>query len=207
MRFNPKRAAVTALAATLFVLVACSSDQPKPKNSPKAATVAVVLGKEIPKEDAENLDGIIFGALREKFAKDNKIEPTQAELDAFVAKSEELDDSRPVPLPTEFSEEEMNTARRDLAVGFVTTWKVNKAFYDQYGGRVIFQQFGPEPVDAYRDFLEEQEREGAFEIIDKQYEDDFWDYFVNDSSHMFLSAEEGARAMTTPWWAMETPAR
>jgi hypothetical protein len=68
---------------------------------------------------------------------------------------------------------------------------------------VIFQQFGDEPVDAYRDFLREKEAEGAFEILDKQYEAEFWDYFVNDGSHSFISEEAGKEAMTTPWWLAE----
>jgi hypothetical protein len=197
-----------SLTALLVVLAACASQEPKAAPSPKPGTIAVVLGKEIPKKDAEKLDGIIFGALREKFVKDNKIEATPAEVDAFVAKFNELSESAPIPLPTgEVPEAQMRAIERDLAQGMVTTWKVNKAFYDQYGGRVIFQQFGPEPVDAYRDFLKEQEREGAFEILDPQYEVEFWDYFVNDSSHSFLSAEKGKEAMTTPWWLMETPDR
>jgi hypothetical protein len=196
-----------SLTALLVVLAACASQEPKAAPSPKPGTIAVVLGKEIPKKDADKLDGIIFGALRDRFVKENKIVATPAEVDAFVARFNELSKSLPVPLPTEIPEEEMRAANLEVAKSFVTTWKVNKAFYDQYGGRVIFQQFGPEPVDAYRDFLKEQEREGAFEILDPQYEDEFWDNFVNDSSHSFLSAEEGKEAMTTPWWLMETPDR
>lgn len=192
----------------LIALTACSSEEPKAAPTPKAATIAVVLGREIPKEDSEKLDGIIFGALRERFVKDNKIKATAAEVDAFIVKFNELADSAPIPMPpNEVPEAEARAAEREIAEGMVTTFKVNQAFYQRYGGRVIFQQFGPEPVDAYHKFLREQERKGAFEILDKQYEDEFWDYFVNDSSHDFLSAEEGAEAMTTPWWLRETSDR
>ena len=202
------RLTVRALSVicVLVVLAACSSYEPKAAPSPKAGTIAIVLGREIPKEDSEKLDGIIFGALREKFVKDNKIEATDAEVDAFIVKFNELKDSAPLPMPTDgVPEAEVRAAEREIAEGMVTTFKINKAFYEKYGGRVIFQQFGPEPVDAYRDFLKEQERAGNFEILDKQYEAEFWDYFVNDSSHSFLFAEEGTKAMTTPWWSSETP--
>ncbi len=194
-----------SVVLVMAVLASCGSAEPEAAPSPKADTIAVVLGHDIPKEDADRLDGIIFGALREKFVADNRITATDAEVDGFIVKFNQLQESLPMPIPSDgVPEADMRAAEREVAQGMVTSFKINQAFYEQYGGRVIFQQFGPEPVDAYRDFLKEQEREGNFEILDKQYEDEFWDYFVNDSSHSFLSAEEGAEAMTTPWWLRET---
>ena len=72
------------------------------------------------------------------------------------------------------------------AVQFIQQWKVNYALFKKYGGRVIFQQFGPEPIDAYRDFLKEQEKKGNFKIYDGKLKPQFWDYFVNDK-HNFIS--------------------
>ena len=74
--------------------------------------------------------------------------------------------------------------------------------YEKYGGRVIFQQAGPEPVDAYRDFLKEKERQKAFQIYDPKLNEAFWDYFVN-GGHTFYSKEEGEKSMKNPWWEME----
>jgi hypothetical protein len=51
---------------------------------------------------------------------------------------------------------ETASARRQVASAFIRQWKLNQALYRQYGGRIIFQQGGPEPLDAYRRFLEEQ---------------------------------------------------
>ena len=59
-----------------------------------------------------------------------------------------------------------------------------------HGGRVIFQQAGPEPLDACRDFLKEQQKMRAFQILDTKHE---------------ASKEEGARFINTPWWLMEKP--
>jgi hypothetical protein len=44
--------------------------------------IAEVLGKKITVKKKDRIDGLIFEALLEKFAKDNKIEPTEEELDA-----------------------------------------------------------------------------------------------------------------------------
>jgi hypothetical protein len=60
-------------------------------------------------------------------------------------------------------EDQMRLMKRQIAQQFVKSWKINKALYAQYGGRVIFQQAGVEPLDAYRDFLKEQEKKGAGE--------------------------------------------
>jgi len=85
----------------------------------------------------------------------------------------------------------------------ITAWKTNRSLYERYGGRVIFQQAGPEPVDAYRRFLEEHRDAGDFEIVDPELREQFWRYFVNDRMHTFYDDEEGAKWMKTPWWQME----
>ncbi|WAC21455.1 hypothetical protein OVA24_08655 [Luteolibacter sp. SL250] len=92
---------------------------------------------------------------------------------------------------------------KKMAREFVRTWKVNRALFKQYGGRVIFQQAGPEPVDAYRDFLREEEAKGSFKITDEESKKVFWKYFTDGSMHTFLDAKEGAQAMETPWWLKE----
>jgi hypothetical protein len=78
-------------------------------------------------------------------------------------------------------EEKLRPVKRKSARMFVKRWMVNKALFAKYGGRVIFQQAGAEPLDAYRDFLKEQEKYGAFQILDKQYQAPFWRYFTNDA--------------------------
>ena len=72
---------------------------------------------------------------------------------------------------------------------------------------MIFQQAGAEPLDAYRDFLKEQEKNGAFKIMDKTDESEFWKYFTNDAMHKFYSKDEGAKFINTPWWMMKNPAK
>jgi len=226
-------------------------EKTQPKDSDNEV-IAIVLGKEITLKDKDRLDDLICGALYEKFAKENQIEPTEEELDTFILKSEEMKKQTPIRLEKErkklieelkdptlnekkrkrkeqsiqskenflkslredfreeegFSKElkeEIRPMMRESAKWWVGRWKVNKALYAKYGGRVIFQQGGPEPVDAYRDFLKEQEKNGAFKILDKQYEAPFWRYFINDAMHVFCSPGDEVKIMETPWWLMEKP--
>ncbi len=97
---------------------------------------------------------------------------------------------------------QVKTMRSEMASSFVLHWKVNRALYRSYGGRIIYQQGGPEPLDAYRRFLEDREREGAFRIHDQKAATEFWRYFRDESMHSFMkpgSADE-ARAFETPPW-------
>lgn len=211
-------------------------------------TIAIVFGKKINIKDKDKVNGLIFGALLEQYAKENKIEPTEAELDAFVQKTEEMKKQQQVKFEKdreklveelkfkslteqerkdktsylqtlenilktskeveEWSremEDQMRVMRRNMAQHFVKTWKINKSLYEKYGGRIIFQQAGVEPLDAYREFLKEQEKKGAFQILNKDYEASFWRYFTNDAMHNFYSKDDGAKLMETPWWLMEKP--
>ena len=35
----------------------------------------------------------------------------------------------------------------------IEQWKASQSLYKKYGGRVVFQQTGPEPLDAYHEYL------------------------------------------------------
>jgi hypothetical protein len=92
--------------------------------------------------------------------------------------------------------------REEIASAFIRQWKLNRALYQDYGGRIIFQQGGPEPLDAYRRFLEERQAQGAFRILDRDLDSAFWRYYRDDAIHSFYppgSAEE-AEAFQAPWW-------
>lgn len=101
------------------------------------------------------------------------------------------------------AEERDRRGTRSMGRMFVRNWKINRALHAKYGGRVIFQQAGPEPLDAYRKFLKEKEKAGAFEIHDEAAAKSFWNYFTNESMHVFISEEEGKKMVNTPWWLMD----
>jgi long-subunit acyl-CoA synthetase (AMP-forming) len=85
-----KQILLSMVFITVFVIpVLSQTDQSKTPERDNE-TIAVVLGNKITVKDKDKLNGMIFGALLEQYAKDNKIEPTETELDAFVKKTEEI---------------------------------------------------------------------------------------------------------------------
>ncbi len=243
-----KRILLSVLFVAAFVIPVLSQTNQSKAIDRDKDVIAVVLGKTINIKDKDKVNGAIFGALLEQYAKENKIEPTEAELDAFVQKTEEkqkqlqaefekdrkkltqelkstslneqekkektarlktleniLKTTKEVEEETKGMEEQMRSMRRAMAQHFVKSWKINKSLYEKYGGRIIFQQAGVEPLDAYREFLKEQEKKGAFQILNKDYEASFWKYFTNDAMHTFYPKDDGAKFMKTPWWLMDKP--
>ena len=100
---------------------------------------------------------------------------------------------------------ETRKMEEDIARQFIYAWKLNLKLYEQYGGRVIFQQAGVEPLDSYRLFLRARQEAGDFQILDETYAASFWNYFTNDLMHTFYSKEEGDKFMKTPWWMLSPP--
>ncbi len=93
-------------------------------------------------------------------------------------------------------------ARAEVAAAFIGQWKINGALQRQYGGRIIFQQAGPEPLDATRRSLEAAQAAGDFAIADPALEKPFWSYYRDDARHTFYkpgSSEENAAFTTPPW--------
>lgn len=103
---------------------------------------------------------------------------------------------------------ESDAADALVARAFIEQWKVNRALYRQYGGRVIFQQGGPEPLDAWQQFLREAQQAGQFRLINKEVEPALWSYYTTDGIHRFYpeAPAEKEQALNTPWWLMDAPA-
>jgi hypothetical protein len=80
---------------------------------------------------------------------------------------------------------EVRIYAEQVARSFILRYKINRRLYLQYGGRIVFQQVGPEPLDAYRAFLEEQAGKGHFKIFEPELEREFWLYFLTDELHDF----------------------
>jgi hypothetical protein len=83
----------------------------------------------------------------------------------------------------------------------IRAWKVNKALYEKYGGRVIFQQAGYEPVDAYRALIADVEKQNAVELLDPSFRTPFArmrEYL--DMGHNYLPKAAGDEYFAKPWW-------
>lgn len=72
---------------------------------------------------------------------------------------------------------EEGQARAEVAAAFIRQWKINGALQRKYGGRIIFQQAGPEPLDATRRFLDAAQAAGDLAIVDPALEKPFWAYY------------------------------
>jgi heat shock protein HslJ len=129
----------------------------------------------------------------------NVREPLQSEAAQLEGFLEALDVGSDLTAEESAQLEEMEQA---MARSIIERWKLNRSLYREYGGRIIFQQLGPEPIDAYREFLEERQAEGAFAILEPEFESGFWRYFTNDSMHSFVEpgSEVEANAFEVPPW-------
>ena len=78
--------------------------------------------------------------------------------------------------------EAMHRDMQPAAKAIIEHWMINKALYQQYGGRIIAQQLGPEPLDAMHDYLLEQQKKGAFKIVKQSFEAPFWVVPANQCS-------------------------
>jgi hypothetical protein len=94
----------------------------------------------------------------------------------------------------------LRKSERKRSRQWVARWKVNKALYDKYGGRVIFQQAGIEPIDAYRVYLNDIESKGGLKILKPVYADVF-DEFERylDMGHNYLD-QSGDRFFARTYW-------
>lgn len=170
-----------------------------------ARPTATVLGEEIRTSDKAELQQVILSRLFDRFAAEQSITVKDVEIGAFVEKMGRGMAARGLTAENDLKPEErveVDAIRRRMGRGIIRQWKINKALYDRYGGRIIYQQFGPEPLDAYRQFLEQRQIEGGFTIHDRSMAESFWGYFKDESIHDFMvpgSANE-ARAFTIPPW-------
>ena len=238
---------ILVLIIFLVGTACCLGQAPTPVNQASDVVIATVLDKKITTKDSTRLNGIIFGTLLEKYAEENKIVPTEAELNTFLVGMDEAEkrhladlEARKATLIQDLQssslteqqrktkvssletietslkglkpfmeqeaeqKEQMRPIKLGVAKQVVTKWKVNQALYAQYGGRVIFQQAGNEPMDAYRAFLKDEQTKGDFKILDAKTEASFWEYFdvANTSTY---SKEEADKMMSTPWWTKNNP--
>lgn len=84
------------------------------------------------------------------------------------------------------SEKMWQDSERRVAHVWVKQWKVNQALFREFGGRIIFQQAGWEPIDAYRALLDRYKAEKKFVVRDPTLHEAVYRYF----RHNFVYADE-----------------
>ncbi|MDP1822496.1 MAG: hypothetical protein Q8L48_04620 [Archangium sp.] len=164
-----------------------------------AQPVAVLFGKELSRKDlvpaaeleaqrrllppeqvaawlegarCEALQGRVWDAVFADYVKAKALEPTKQEIEtcarahrAWLVKTWPPE-SGPVP--------PLDRARAAELLG---GWKRDVALYREYGGRLIFQQHGLEPLDAWRKLLEAHEAQGSFVVKDPGLKGCVYRYF------------------------------
>jgi hypothetical protein len=157
--------------------------------------------------------GQILPPLVAKYIKDHKLAATPEEIKEFNDRSaarlketlKNPDISDKARRSLELLEKDANEPGKkddgadEVAKHFVEAWKFNKALHKKYGGRIIFQQAGLEPLDAYRDWLRDEEKAGRFQLHDSKWKDAFWEYY-KPKYHHFLDDPD---LFKLPFWKME----
>ena len=113
---------------------------------------------------------------------------------------DEMDKYDAPPATAEARKEQQESEQR-VAAMTVSGWKFNQALYRKYGGRVVFQQVGLEPIDAHKAFMQELETSGAYKILDPAYQDVFKEtneYF--DKKFEYADQAEIDKYFASPWW-------
>lgn len=205
---------VTALCVTmLLILDVHGSDDPVPDGalaeSPAAIPAPVsarVLGEELHTTNPDEIQYELLDRLFDDYAAQHELSATGDEVNAYI---ETMDRRMKADLgdeyesPEDLSPEdaaELRAMRETMAGAMIQRWKLNRALHQEYGGRVIHQQLGPEPLDAYRQYLEARQAAGDFEIVDEAARRYFWDYFTNESRHDFMDEAQAAQAFDQPPW-------
>ena len=108
-----------------------------------------------------------------------KLEKERAEYEGLVASKRE---SRTADVPEE------------VARTFIVTWKTERELHRAYGGGVIFQQAGPEALDARRRLFEQAEKKGDIRFADAGVRHLF--YYYANMKHTVIDE----KALERPWF-------
>jgi len=110
--------------------------------------VATVLGEEIRTLDFGEMQQTLLSRLFDRYTEQQEIAVSDAEVEAFVEQTRRGMRVAGLTAADELTPEEAAQAdqmQRDMARSMIRQWKLNRALYRQYGGRLIRQQLGPEP--------------------------------------------------------------
>lgn len=168
------------------------------------AVSARVLGFSLVSNEVDTVRSVVLARLMDDYARRNGLQPTEEEVARLLhnmaaARAGDINEEQGLSAR---EKSQLDMLRRDMAQRMIRAWKVNAALHEEYGGRIIYQQLGPEPIDAYVDLLRAQEDSGEFALLQNDMTAPFWDYFTDDNRHDFLAAEseDAKRAFSVPPW-------
>ena len=164
---------------------------------------ATVLGEEVRTSEAAEMKQSLLTRLFDRYAEEHDIAVDESEIEVYLQAMKQGMAAEGLNAEEDLTPEEaveVKAMRKEMARSIIWQWKLNRNLYHQYGGRVIYQQFGPEPLDAYRQYLEERQAAGDFKIENPAFEDEFWRYFKDESIHSFFEPGTEESAFEIPPW-------
>lgn len=222
----PKRAPVVEVKELPAKQVAMLFGKPVVSNNPRAASAEIVSGllkayaleRGITVSDAElALYAARVAEVRKRWEKQQVgyikelkealASGTLSEEQSELARHRIEGIERRALNPTKMSAEEQMRTLEQVTRPFLLQQKTLQQLYRDYGGRVVFQQMGPEPLDAVRDFLKAEQAKGSFSFEDADTESAFWEYSTTEPPAWTVIKDEKEidRMMNTPWWLEPLP--
>jgi hypothetical protein len=199
----------------------------KSKASASTAAIATVLGQKITKADlgttppmleqmaggdaaklaslkktweSQALTGMVLGMLLERYTLAQKFEVSPAEVSEMLAVATRAAATPEAVKAGATAPDTTNAQVRMASAAVIQRFKMHAALHKKYGGRVLMDpQAGPLPFDAYKSFLEAEQKAGSF-TVNAAWKDRFWAAFAGDEGKQFVPAAEAERAINTPWW-------
>jgi TPR repeat protein len=94
-----------------------------------------------------------------------------------------------------------NNAEKIVWASIMKKWKIDKALFDYYGGRVISQQAGLEPIDAYKQFILDRLDKQEVVIIDNEFSGIYANLLdTAERGHAYLNADQIKDGFAKPFW-------
>lgn len=146
------------------------------------------------------LTGLVLGTLLDRWTMQQKITASPVEVSEMLALATQAATSpeakqagAPVPDTT-------NANVRMASAAVVARFKMHAALHKKYGGRVVVDpQAGPLPFDAYKRFLEAEEKAGSFTVV-PAWKTRFWAAFDNVDGKQYVPEAEGSVMIQKEWW-------
>jgi len=124
----------------------------------------------------------------------------RTEIENEIASIDELTELLK-PAATGAESDQDKAAQRMVATMTVSNWNFNQGLYRKYGGRVVFQQAGLEPIEANQQFIAALKASGSYRIKDPAYQDLFkeTDEYL-DKEFEAVDKAEADEYFASPWW-------
>ena len=215
---KPKRAAKAAAAKPAAAKASAAAD---------TGAIATVLGRRVSKADlgptppvllqaaqgdgaklaemttaweSQALTGLVLGTLLDQWARGQNISASDHEVSEMLVMAAKAADSPEGKAANAPKPDTTNVQVRMASAAVVARFKMHAALHQKFGGRVVVDpQAGPLPFDAYKRFLEAEEKAGSFTVT-PAWKTRFWAAFASDEGKQFVPEAEASALIRKEWW-------